>query len=165
MNEQIPGVPVGMKLVRIGPPKGGDWFIGRKGVIHKSLGDACGTGYLPILAADNNYNVPLHLVDLKGRKPLNGTVEASYFVPQKGQEFIASDGNASTATADLPNNWLYRRILLAPEAPKTKRVLVGEWEIVSDIKYAEAAKGFILPEAAERLAQDSIVYRIEEREV
>ena len=164
---QIPGVPVGCKVVRIGDLERGCSFLSNNGQIEKSDGKTSHCPSFVIVEPDNPYNKFLHEVeaDIKavGRERLGGD---DYRNPKQDEEFwgIYPCEGANKAVAIVYGN--HERLILKPLKPKTRKVLVVECEAPEDIKDIIGRLKSIRFEWMDGFGQpvkDTATYRIEER--
>lgn len=161
MNQQIEGVPVGCKLVRIGVPEVGEFFIGAGGITNKAIYKYESNSlqqYYPIIAPDNVYNA----IDLTKVKIPNGyerdgdKVEEWFRLAEHGKLYFTSGYTISVrsyspcATDSLNTDG---RIILRKIAPKTKKVLVIEVEIpiLADEQIIAAQARVALPVTSTRI--------------
>jgi len=162
-QQQIPGIPIGAKLVRIGNLEKGINYICWGGLINKAKEDTKSAANFAIVEPDNDYGKFLHEVeeDIKaaGRERLGG--ENDYRLPKKGEEIWSTLGKA----VKIEKDWEFlERIILAPR--KTKRVLVIEVpapQLDDFIKVISIALDF--PHGTEIINSTTCTYRIEERPV
>jgi hypothetical protein len=139
-TSQVPGIPLGTKLVRIGRPRDDEFVIGGSGTIIEGGRSSSQWKNWPIIVPDNVYNV----IDLEKvpipvgwhrkefdwfRRPVlprpNSWVDEynrfgeHYLLPALLLEVMRADESFSL-TGDV------RRIIVEPDDPKVRRVLVVE---------------------------------------
>ena len=131
-KQQIEGVPIGAKVVKIGNLQKGCSYIEWNGKIVKAVIDSAGTGFV-ILEPDNDYGKFLHEVEAEiiaaGRERLGGE---DYREPAKGEEFWTIGNTAIFRTCPGSSPVFGNRLILKPRKPKTKKFLVMEIPINDD---------------------------------
>ncbi len=126
---QIPGVPAGMKLVRVGSPRTGEYFINTGGVITLSGFDGHHCKGAAILAFDNVYNCALESVAIPEGYERDGETAGEWFRAVRPGEAYINCYTGGVLTKDThPAGPDPRRIILRKIEPKTKEVLVIEME-------------------------------------
>lgn len=127
MNTQnIPGVPVGTKIVAVRVPKEGEYYLDLKGGPSKGNDDMACTW--PILAPDNAYGV----IDLSAMPVPEGyerdgeSIEEWYRAIESNKYF--TDAYNPTQARSGYGYAAEHRIILRKTLPKTRRVLVVEYE-------------------------------------
>mgnify|MGYP003655722423 CR=1 FL=1 len=128
---QIPGVPLGAKIVRIGKIEYGEFYVngaGRPQEAEFSDSAMCNV----VVAPDNPYGKFLHEVeaDIKaaGGERLGGD---DYRYPRSGEDYWAS-GSWGRTTRVMSGWDEGPRLILKPLKPKTFKVLVGTHNIYAD---------------------------------
>lgn len=142
MTQNIEGIPLGWKMRRFGIPQLGDYMLVGIDSIIKADGQRA---FYPILAPDNVYNQDLEAVTIPANYEKAGDkVEEWFRVPRKGemvmnarasQKYLSGEKSGVYGENDTLTNSYYsdpRRIILRHIKPKTKRVLVVEYENPSD---------------------------------
>jgi len=138
-TKQIEGIPVGCRLVRIGAVMAGEWVLDWEGVPYTFTGYDGGNKNYVIVAPDNVYTVyNLTSVAIPAGYERDGEkIEEWFREPQAEEWFLTTLQNAVKNTRSFRavyegKSGDYRRIILRPIAPKTKKVLVVEFEDPSD---------------------------------
>lgn len=128
LNETT-GLPIGAEFVAARPPRNGEFYITAKAVIVVMMREHLYPWVRTVISFPT-YGMPLHLVDLKGRKLLGGGMTTAWRVPCVGAEFINVSGHIEVCTYDVDDSY---RICLEPLSKKRK-VLVLELPIDEDGK-------------------------------
>jgi hypothetical protein len=133
-NQSIPGVPVGLKIKRIGYPFKGDTSISPLlcGGITVWKGNGGGYQDTVILALDNDY-LAWNLADI----PLpewwgyaGGSVEAAFRIPKPGEHFL-STASPVIVYVESWETGLHKRIILTPLAKTLTITVTGPPDNVS----------------------------------
>ena len=113
MSDKIEGVPLGMRIAVIRPPRIGDWVISLTG---KAIMAQQGTKafYTIVVPCDDNpYGVPLETVLIPPGYRLEGTtLEESFRPPQFADNFIN------------PKNWGWLSLRLGCSDVRDKRIII-----------------------------------------
>lgn len=133
MTQTIEGVPAGWAAVRFGLFKTGDYYLcSTKHIVGPMSYDATDS-YKLVIVPTNVYGKILEDVMIPATYERAGnTVDEWFRVPRRGETFIdKNDGQAlkHAASADFKaSTGDSRRIIIQPIKPKTKTVLVLEYE-------------------------------------
>ena len=124
--QNLPGVPVGTKLVGIRRVMKGEYWIDSLGSLRQRESNAPSLGVLPIVEPDNVYGViDLNTVSIPEGYERDGTSPEEWFRKvQSGHWFIADDLKVLHALVSS-----YGRRIILRKKKKTKRVLVAEFEL------------------------------------
>ncbi len=128
MSEQkIEGVPVGMKLVRIGRALPGDLGLNSYGET-QTFPDGTESENIPILDWDNVYRQDLSTVPIPEGYERDGETPEEWFRSAKVDEtFLGSLSKQAVTRTKCYVPGDLRRIIIRKIAPKTRRVLVVEF--------------------------------------
>lgn len=170
---QVEGIPVGYKLVRVGHVGIGEMYLDGCGDIRTAIHQS--PFFYLVVAFDNVYNKPLESVTIPaGYEKCGEKVEEWFREPQQGESFITQHKNTEHFNAyRLSEGYVdqdqdFRRIILRPVTPKTKRVLVIECDVdpTETIKEVQVCVGRNEYGAKWRyVPSDDVTSRIEDRPI